>query len=204
MTKSLLPVFILLLITWLISCNNGRTNQNKKSEETPKALQDKTLNIKEYSRYDYDLVEELYAGLVDESPELKKLENDLDAFESKLADGTKNFNKFDSKSTNYYQSADLKASTITDSLLKKKILTLIATSKNKYANKTAELHSLQGQLRKNNGTIKDHHAAIKIILTLSIIEKYQDGNLPDKKEFMELIKRQENLIQRIDSLPPGI
>lgn len=200
----LIPLFSFLLTICLFSCEDGKTKEKvAQKKKTPKALQDNKLIIKEYSRSGYDLVEELYAGLIAESPELKKLEKDLDAFGSKWGDATKKFNKFTSKSTNYYQSADLKANTITDSLLKKKILTHTASSKNQYAHKTAELNSLQDQIRKNDGSIKDHYIALKIILTLPIIQKYQTENLPDNKEFMGLIKQQEKLIQRMDSLTRG-
>lgn len=204
MRKMLIPLFSCLLTICLFSCEGGKTKEKDSAKkETPKALQDNKLIINEYSRSGYDLVEELYAGLVAESPELKKLEKDLDAFGLEWDDATKKFNKFTSKSTNYYQSADSKANTITDSLLKKKFLTLTASSKNKYAHKTAELNSLQDQIRKNEGSIKDHHLALKIILTLPIIERYQTENLPDNKEFMDLIKQQEKLIQRMDSLTRG-
>ena len=200
MPKTLIAIFTLLITTSLFSCDAG-TKQNEK--ETPKALQESEISFKSYGRGGYDLTDELYAGLVDKSPELKKLEKELNDFSPKPYNLNGKFNKFNGKSENYYQSAENKTSNMTDSALKKKILAILSTSKTRYATKTEELNSLLKIISKNDGTIGDHHNALKILLTLPLIEKYQTENLPDQKEFLELIRQQEKLIHRIDSLIPG-
>lgn len=190
-------IFILVLF---ISCGDGQTDNNKPTkQETPKALQDDKLDIKSYSRSG-DLTEELYQELVSKTPALKKLEDDFEAFNPQLKDINEKFQHYDSKSNTYYSSANYKVSAIGDSLLKKKIIALITVSNNKYANKKAELNSLLKQISENGATLNDHHLALKIVLTLPIIEKYQDDNKPNRKEFKDLIKQQENLILRSDSL----
>ena len=135
-------------------------------------------------------------------PALKKLEDDIDAFEPKPNDIKDKFNKYDSKSNSYYSSSNYKASAISDSLLKAKIISLITASNKKYTNKTAELNSLLKQISKNGATLNDHHSVLKIVLTIPIIEKYQDDNKPSKKEFKDLISEQEKLILKTDSLTP--
>ena len=191
----------IFILTLLFSCGGGRTNDNATKQETPKALQDSKLEIKSYSRSG-DLTEELYQELVDKTPALKKLEDDLDAFRPKPNDINEKFNQYNSKSNSYYSSANYKATAITDSLLRMKIVALITTSNKQYSTKTAELNSLLQQISKNGATLNDHHSVLKIVLTLPIIEKYQDDNKPDKKEFKNLINEQENLILRTDSLTP--
>ena len=192
-------IFILVL---LVSCGGGQTENNKPTQqETPKALQDSKLEIKSYSRSG-DLTEELYQELVGKTPSLKKLEDDLDAFIPKPNDLKDKFNQYDSKSNSYYNSANYKATAISDSLLKKKIISLIMTSNNKYSAKTAELNMLLKQISKDGATLNDHHSVLKIVLTLPMIEKYQDDNMPNKKEFKDLINQQEKLIIQTDSLTP--
>jgi predicted transcriptional regulator len=191
-------IFILIL---LVSCG-GQTDNNKPTQqETPEALQDNKLEIKNYSRLG-DLTEELYLELVDKSPALKNLENDLDSFRPKPNELKEKFSQYDTKSKSYFSSANYKASAIADSLLKKKIIGLIMTSSNKYSTKTAELNSLLKQISKNGATINDHHTVLKIVLTLPIIEKYQEDNKPKKNEFKDVINQQEKLILRTDSLTP--
>lgn len=193
---------IIFILTLLVSCGGGQTENNKPTQqETPKALQDSKLEIKSYSRSG-DLTEELYQELVGKTPSLKKLEDDLDAFIPKPNDLKDKFNQYDSKSNSYYNSANYKATAISDSLLKKKIISLIMTSNNKYSAKTAELNSLLKQISKDGATLNDHHSVLKIVLTLPMIEKYQDDNKPNKKDFKDLINQQEKLIIQTDSLTP--
>jgi hypothetical protein len=191
----------IFILTLLVSCGGQTENNKPTQQETPKALQDSKLEIKSYSRSG-DLTEELYLELVDKTPALKKLEDDLDTFRPKPNELKDKFNQYDSKSNSYFSSANYKASAITDSLLKKKIIALIITSSNKYSTKTAELNSLLTQISKDGATLNDHHSVLKIVLTLPIIEKYQDDNKPNKKEFKDLINQQKKLIIRTDSLTP--
>jgi len=83
-----------------------------------------------------------------------------------------------------------------------KIIELITTSGKKYTSKTAEINSLIKLISKNGSTLNDQHIILKIVLTLPLIEKYQDDNKPNKKEFKDLINEQEKLILRADSLTP--
>jgi predicted transcriptional regulator len=192
----------IFILTLLVSCGGGRTESDKiPKQEIPKALQDNKLEIKSYSRTG-DLTEELYQELVDKTPALKKLEDDLDAFIPKPGDLNEKFQQYDSKSNSYYSSANYKASAITDSLLRVKIIELITASNKKYSTKTAELNSLLKQISKTGASLNDHHSVLKIVLTLPLIEKYQGDNNPNKKEFKDLIKQQENLILQTDSLTP--
>lgn len=192
----------IFILTLLVSCGGERTENNTPpKQETPKALRDDKLDIKSYSRSG-DLTEELYQELVGKTPALKKLEDDLEAFIPKPNDLKDKFNQYDNKSNTYYSSANHKAAAISDSLLKQKIISLIMKSNNKYSAKTTELYSLLKQISKHDATLHDHHSVLKIVLTLPMIEKYQDDNKPNNKEFKDLINQQEKLIIRTDSLTP--
>mgnify|MGYP001164689732 CR=1 FL=1 len=201
MTKT--KSFFLILLTFtMVCCGEKRTNNKPVEQETPKALQDNKLAIKSYSRSGTDMIDELYQELVDKSPELKKLEDDLGIINSKASDLETNFNAYNQKSNSYYYSANEKTSAITDSLLRKKILAIITNNKNLYDNKTASVNSLRKLISDNSSTIKDSYSVLKIVLTLQLIEKYQNDNLPDKKNFKDIIKEQEKLIQREVRLTP--
>ncbi len=191
----------ILILILLFSCGGKIENNSPTIKETPEALQDNKLDIKRYSRSG-DLTEELYQELVEKTPALEKLEDEIDAYKPMPNDLKEKFNQYDRKSNEYYHSSNYNAEAISDSLLKSKIMSLINASNRKYTNKTAELNSLINQISKNGGTLTDHHSVLKILLTLPIIEKYQDDNKPDKKEFKDVINEQEKLILRTDSLTP--
>ena len=197
--NSLLHAF---LLTLLVACGNKSSDNNATPiPETPKALQEDKIDIKSYSRSN-DLVDELYQELVDKTPALKQLEDEIDAINPKPGELSAKFNTYESKSNSYYSSANYKAMAITDSLLRTQIVSLLSASSKSYSAKTSVLSSLIDQFSKNSSKLNDHHSVLKIVLTLPIIEKYQNENKPDKKEFKALIKEQENLIKQTDSLTP--
>ena len=199
-TKYILTVVILVVLS---SCGGRKTDNNKTvNKETPKALQDEKSVVSSYKRSANDLLDELYTDLAGKTPALKKLEADINLFRVKPNEIENDFNVFDNKSDNYYNSASYKAKEISDSALRKKIETIITNSKNKYSYKISELNSLIKQINKDKATLNDHHTILKILTTLPIIEKYQTENLPDKKEFRSIFMEQYKLIQRTDSLTP--
>ncbi|MBL0098507.1 MAG: hypothetical protein IPP46_20030 [Bacteroidetes bacterium] len=194
---------VLLIVMLTVSCDNGKTENNPSvTHNTPKALKEDKLDIKSYSRSG-DLTEELYQELVDKTPALEQLEEDLYAIKQKPNALSNTFYNYDSKSTGYYSSANYKSNSISDSLLRMKINKLIATSSKHYSAKTADLNALLKEIAKNAVTLNDQHLVMKIVLTLPLIEKYQDEHKPDKSDFIDVKGQQEHLIERVDSITPN-
>ncbi len=190
-------------LTLLYSCENRqKENKTETRIETPKALQEDKLEIKSYSRSG-DLIDELYQELVDKNPELKKLEEDIEAIRLKSNEPIEKFNAYGARSNSYYSSANYKATAMSDSLLKNKIIAFISKSENNYIEKTTEINSLLKQVSENSSAINNHHTVLKIVLTLPLIEQYQKENLPNTKEFKDIIKEQDKLIKHTDILTPA-
>jgi hypothetical protein len=187
-------LFAISLIAALISCGQ-KENQDKKESGTPAALQDKTL--KRLTVRGNDLVDELYEELVSKSPQLQKLETDIDAFKPDANSG--DFFDYESKSKAYYYSAKSYANTITDSITKKNVLELIEKSNKRYELKANDLNKLDQSIGDKEIALRDSHTILKIALTMPLIEKYQDENLPDKRPLINMTQRQDSLIQRTQS-----
>ncbi len=195
-------LFILTASVLLFSCSENEQNSIN-VEETPTDLQDNKVSISSYSKRGDDLIEELYQELVEKSTDLKKLEESTET-ENSLSSEQKNiFEKYNQKSNSYYASTEYKTQTISDSILKKQLLAIIASSKETYTSRTKELNSLVEMISKNEKTLNDKHIALKILLTLPVIEKYQKANLPDKASLKKVLNDQEKLIKKIDSLTPN-
>jgi hypothetical protein len=191
--------FLILLV--LFSCGRQTENTANQEKEIPAALQEKKA-LSNYKNIRSDLTEELYSELVSKTPELKKFEDDLMALSAKPEDLAEKFTTYNSKSDGYYYSAENKSGTIKDSMLKKRILDLISVKRENYLNKTAELNALLAQIKTNSTTLADYHTVLKILLTLPVMEKYQNENIPGKSEFKDLVKQQENAIKQTDKLTP--
>jgi len=201
MKNSTTLLLTIVLMTGLFSCGKKTENNIKNKEETPAALQD-DKSLMNYSTIRTNLTEELYRELVTKSPVLKKLEEDLVVLGPKPSGLDDKFSIYNNKSNGYYSSSERNANSISDSLLRKRIIAIISDSKDKYVNKTAELNSLLKQISTKSLTLADHHQVLKILLTLPVIENFQNANFPNKKEFKDLIKDQENLIKQLDKLAP--
>lgn len=184
----------------LTSCGKNEENYKVEKPEIPEALQEKSIDLKRYSRDYGDLMEELYQELVVKSAELKSLETEFEEFKS---DEPKNiFFDYNRKSIDYYNSSKNRAELINDSVTKNKIIALIKKSNDKYFYKTIELNGLVKEVSSKNNSLEDYHNILKIILTIPIIEKYQNENLPNKSEFKKVIKKQEDLISKTKTVTP--
>ncbi len=191
--------FIFLLL--IASCNGGPNTGTQNSKETPAALlESKVSDISSSFSSRSDLCEELYKELTEKKPALQRMEDDFATLNARPEEVREKFSQYDAKSDNYYASANNKLSTLKNDLLRKKLEALLAKSTEQYANKTAEINSLLEVIAKNSIEMQDQRTALKIILTLPMIEAYQNSNLPDKREFKDLIKDQQKLIGQIDSV----
>jgi hypothetical protein len=188
---------LLSLFALLISCQKNESTTEKNEE--PKAFQEKSIDIGRFKRGG-DLVDELYEELVNKSPELKTLEEDLQELNPGETIGV--FSNYDRKSDFYYRAAEGNAESIRDSILKKKILNLISNSAAKYDTKKAEVQNLVTTINQKRTEITNYHTALKIILTLPLIEKYQNDHLPQKSPFEKLIENENQLLEKVKQNTP--
>ena len=195
----MLKKIIMLSLIILTSCGGKETDIENPKNEIPEALQEGSVDLKRYSK-DNNLTEELYQELVANNQELKNLETEIGEFNPQ--ESKDKFYKYDRKLINYYQSAKNQADVITDSLTKNKIINLINKSNEKYVGKKAELNGLLKSIAEKENSINDYHNILKIVLTIPIIEKYQNENLPAKTQFENVFKNENKLIEKTKKLTP--
>jgi predicted lipoprotein with Yx(FWY)xxD motif len=185
----------------VVSCKENNTHSSAGTgHEVPEALQDETKIISR--SYEADLVSELYKELADKTPELKQLETDLEQYHKMAGKAGTDYWNYDGKSSLYYTQADNLASHITDSLLRKRIYSIIADSRAKYKEQTAGFTTLQKTIARNDTLLDDAHLSFKILATLPLIEKYQKENMPADSPFKNMVKEQERLIKQVKKLTP--
>ncbi|REG98508.1 hypothetical protein [Flavobacterium aquicola] len=201
MKKHLLSLLVISSIFMIASCN-GDKRENRNSEvQNPEALQDE-IQLKRLTKRGGNLIDELYAELVEKTPELKKLETEIETFKETPSETQNGFYNYNGKSNQYYGNATGFANQITDSLSKKRILALIQKSNKKYDSESKEINDLVKQISNSQNSIQDNHNILKIVLTIPLIEKYQKENLPKKKEFLETISKQKALNKKITDKTP--
>lgn len=201
MKKYLLSSFLISTIFILVSCDRSKQENRNSNVENPEALQD-NIKLKNLTKRGGNLVDNLYSELVEKTPELKKLETELEAFQETPSETQNIFQNYDGKSNRFYGNATGFANQITDSLSKKRILAFIKKSNEKYDSESKELKELVKQISNSQNSIQDNHNILKIVLTIPLIEKYQKENLPKKNEFLEIIAKQKALNQKIKQKTP--
>lgn len=203
-SKSIFAVSIVFLF---ISCGGNTRNESNSiiasPTASPEALQESSSYeiLKVGSRYS-DLTDELYQEQVDKDVELQNLEIEIQKNNVKSGELYGKNEAYINKSKQYYSSSTNHLSEISDSILRKKIESIIQKSNDKFEKNTSNINSLWKQIVKNNSSISDQHTVLKIMLTLPLIEKYQKDNIPNKKDFIDLKNNQKRLIKKTIKLNP--
>jgi hypothetical protein len=192
-------LFIPALLLLSLSCRNKKSSGTN-NVSTPTALQENTSSGLLKKRAKGDLVDNLYDELVENTPELKDLETQIDDFNSRKPDSLANFVNYDNKSNDYYNSARSHYNQIQDSVIKEKISSLITKSQITYDGKTADIKFLIKKLKEKTITLDDLHIVLKLSRTLPVIEKYQTDNLPSPEPIKAVVNDIESLIKKVDTL----
>lgn len=200
MKKILFPLCLLVLI----SCTSRKESKTTTQADVPKALQDNKesslISISKRSSYDRDLVEELYKEKIKSTPALQEIETLIDNLNDAEDDSLETYNDFKAKNQQYYSSAGSHLNSIKDSLLKKEIQSVIERNTLAYNNKISGLNDLVTNLNGKSGSADDHHSALMILISLSMMKEYQEKNMPSSKPIEYVINDYNRLIQKMDSV----
>jgi hypothetical protein len=183
----------------LLSCSESQKPKNQ-IHEMPEVLNDKSVLDISSKRGAYsNLVESLYNDLSSKTPELQKLETQIDLLNDSKSDSLDSFENYNSKNEHYYESANRKLDDIKDSVLRKQIKLLITNSIKKYDSKTKDFSQLINSINKKEISLNDLHTIIKITRTIPIIERYQNQQ-PSLKPLISISNSLDKSIKLADSL----
>ncbi|HYF30877.1 MAG TPA: hypothetical protein VD993_07145 [Chitinophagaceae bacterium] len=155
---------------------------------------------KNYGGREKDLVETFYVDLVDKSPELRQLEKDLQANFRNAYEMESRFNVYNRPSAEYYNAAGHRANLIRDTALKAKTRAWIDVSRSQYNQRIAALSSLLRTLQERKVSAEDYNQALKIAMTLLMIEKHQQQGMPNAAEYQQAINDLNTSIQKMQDM----
>lgn len=166
----------------MVSCQE-KTSPDNNAQGTPEALQEEgSSSYSIASKRGYgDLVQSLYAELAEKTPELKALEEKIQALSGSKDDSLSAFAGFDAKNRTYFTSANSHAGQIKDSVLREKTTALITAALSKYTALSSRHDSVVNYINQQETSLSDLHQVLKIVRTLPLIEQYQKSNLPPTK-----------------------
>jgi len=187
-----------IVLIGILSCNR---HKHQPQQNVPKALEERKSAYSLISkRGNDDLVESIYQELTDETPALKKMEEDIDVVNNSKEDSLKTFQKFNSKNNSYYGSAQNHVGLIQDSVLREKMKKMIQSSLSNYNSLTNPHNNILKSIASKETSLSDLHVALKIIRTLPVIDKYQKDNLPNTKSLERYSQQQTKTINKLQKL----
>lgn len=190
----------LFLPILLFSCKEN--SSIKKNEDVPVAQTNVVENIETKStdpfqktyRTNNGMVEDIYNQLVLSDKNLAKLDTQIKNLNTKTAETVAVYENVLANSDNYYKDALKKTATFQDTLMRKRVDSIMLNSSKKYDEKTANVKSYIAAANKNIAIINDNYNSFKIYKTLPEIEKYQNTNSFDLSNLNKLMAEQNKIL----------
>lgn len=190
----------LLLPILLTSCKENTSI--KKNSDTPAEQTNVVENIDAKStdpfqksyRTNAGMVNDIYNQLVLSDKNLAKLDTQIKNLNTKTEEVISVYENVLSNSDNYYKDALQKTESFQDSIMRKKVDSLMNQSAKKYDDKNANVKNFIAAAKKNIAVINDNYTTFKIYKTLSEIEKYQNNNSFDVTNLNNLMNEQNKIL----------
>ena len=194
---------LLLLPILLFSCKENtsiRKNADSPNDEknvVEKIDQKSSDPFQKTYRTDAGMVEDIYNQLIVNDKNLTKLDNQIKNLNIKTSETIAKYESILSNSDNYYSNAKEKSAKFSDSLLQKRVDSILVNSAEKYNIKTANVKNHIAAAKSNIAIINDRYNVFKIYKTLPEIEKYQNNNSFDLKSLNSLMTEQNKVLSEL-------
>ncbi len=193
--------FAYLLLPILLTACKENTSI-KKNSDTPAEQTNVVENIDAKStdpfqksyRTNAGMVNDIYNQLVLSDKNLAKLDTQIKNLNTKTEEVISVYENVLSNSDNYYKDALQKTESFQDSIMRKKVDSLMNQSAKKYDDKNANVKNFIAAAKKNIAVINDNYTTFKIYKTLSEIEKYQNNNSFDVTNLNNLMSEQNKIL----------
>jgi hypothetical protein len=182
---------IVLFACLFLGCSQSDKQVEAAKEDTPAPLKDESeggiIRKMDSKRFDNnEMVDALYDDIIKKDSALHQLEDQIQWFDKARLDSLSAYNNYYNKSESYYSSANTRLENIKDTVLKERLKVLIAGSEDRLEKKVSVFSNLINGIDKESSTISDYHNTLKLVATLSVIEQYQNKNLPPIKSVKSL------------------
>ena len=193
----------LLLPLLLFSCKEN--SSIKKNADLPEEQKNVVENIDTKStdpfqktyRTNAGMVEDIYNQLVLSDKNLAKLDTQIKNLNTKTNDVVSVYENVLANSDNYYKDALAKTANFQDTIMRKRVDSVMISSSKKYEEKTANVKTYIAAAKSNIAIINDQYSTFKIYKTLPEIEKYQNTNTFDLSNLNNLMSEQNKILIEI-------
>ena len=142
----------------------------------------------------------LYEALLAKNERLRSLESSIEKLNSTVADQKDDWIAFKSRNEDYYLAATNYLESITDSTLKEEIAQQIEGSQDRYKSKRDQGEDKWSKLSNQINQLRNNQIALKITLTIPIIESYQGAKSESVVDLKPLIDAQVEIVSEMEEL----
>ncbi len=147
--------------------------------------------------YREDILSTLYAKALDEDTQLRNLAKGIKDCDELANDSLKNYLRFKDLSERYFTLAKINADMIKDSVLKKEMKSMLKTALDKYNTQYAAHEALLKSINSHKANISDYENALKLTVTLNMMQQYQKSSLDRFPQLQMVDKRAGQLEKQV-------
>ncbi len=178
--------YLIILLFIVVSFYSWKDRKESLISNSDEDVFEENIISSSYKRgYKQNAIDKLFESYLKTD---KTLEEELDNFHDlnkKIREDQKPFDEFISRNNNYYELAVKIAKSITDSIISNQIVDILTKSEENYLKNTQKINSIDSLLANDIKLNNDLISTLKIIHSLSILEKYQENSNLDLKTLME-------------------
>ena len=190
--KSIAPLLVFLL--GMAACSN-----NQGPKPVAEVIEDKDVISTVSKRYDGDnIFTKLLNNELAADAQLRALFEEIEKAKVEQANALVSLQSFESSNNSFYEQAASYSNSIKDSLLKKRVLALIAADRHTYDKKMQAHNNLQQSMDTLRKTLEDHKVALSVATALKGIEAYQQEATPSLQKLQEVYGYQKDLLQKVE------
>lgn len=152
------------------------------------------------SRYDKDIVSQLYEEALEKDAALKALNDKIVGMPSVLNDSLRAFNNYVSQNSDYWEDTKNYINQIQDEALKASTAKAFEDLQKAFDNKIAAHESAKATIAKKSIALQDRFVVMKLMITQNMMNNYQNNEFPDIKSMEDLIKEYDKLIQEAEKM----
>ncbi|MFK7946052.1 MAG: hypothetical protein AB8G11_00565 [Saprospiraceae bacterium] len=206
--NKIIIAFLCIILT--ISCNwqkvesvepeNSETATPEVLLEEEKPSRSIDISYIKGSRYDKDIVSQLYEEVLEKDAALKALNDKIVGMSSMQNDSLRAFNNYASQNSDYWEDTKNYINQIQDEALKASTAKAFEDLQKAFNNKIAVHESAKATIAKKSIALQDRFLVMKLMITQAMMNNYQKNELPDIQPMNDLIKEYDKLIQEAEQM----
>ncbi len=190
------------ILTLMLGCGDEASqNSAVPIDETPKVLQDGRLSQTRFSLSKSrkgSILDAVYFEIIRKDKKLLELDSIIKTYLQVDDTLYTRFENYNHKSYQYYNEVKHKRGKMQDTILSARLDSIIAKSMRRYDRITKETDTLIYQVKDLSGDISDRYHFLKVMITLPVMEKFQQDHLPSNKSIEKYLKQQQEVKSKIN------